>query len=195
MTTQTIPIQLIVGLGNPGAKYAKTRHNVGAWLVEKLAAQHNVALKEDKKFHGLYAKLTSYPSPCHIVVPTTFMNHSGRVVNAVAQYYKLPPEAILVAHDELDLPVGTVKLKLDGGHGGHNGLRDTFAQLHSKAFYRLRIGIGHPGHKNQVVNYVLSNAGKAEEQAIQQALDSVIEHLPLLINGDISKAMQLLHTK
>lgn len=186
-------IQLIVGLGNPGPQYVNTRHNAGAWLVETLAQQAGVSFSEQKKFLGLSCVISLQGRPCHLLFPTTFMNRSGLAVRAIAQFYKIMPESILVAHDELDLPVGTAKIKADGGHGGHNGLRDIIAHLGTNKFYRLRIGIGHPGHRNEVADYVLHPPGKAEREQIATALTKAIAVLPDLITGDEQKAMRVLH--
>nr|MDQ2995055.1 aminoacyl-tRNA hydrolase [Pseudomonadota bacterium] len=157
-------IKLIVGLGNPGPQYASTRHNVGAWLVEELARQHHTALRADTKFLGQYCKIRLGDQECLLLVPTTFMNLSGQSVKALAQYYKIAPEEILVAHDELDFPTGQIRFKHDGGHGGHNGLRDIISHLHSKTFHRLRIGIDHPGNRDDVVGYVLKPPRASEQE-------------------------------
>jgi PTH1 family peptidyl-tRNA hydrolase len=186
-------IQLIVGLGNPGPQYADTRHNAGVWLVEMLAKQAGASFSEQKKFYGLSARVSFQAQELHLLLPTTFMNRSGQAIRALAQFYKIPPEAILVAHDELDLAPGIARIKLDGGHGGHNGLRDTMAHLGTSRFYRLRIGIGHPGQRNQVVDYVLHNPAKAEREQIDAALTKTLAVLPDLIIGDEQKAMRLLH--
>ena len=185
------PIQLIVGLGNPGPQYEKTRHNVGVWFVEKIATQ---AFQPVSKFFGLVSKATLGNQECFLLIPTTFMNHSGRSISALANYYKIPPEAILVAHDDLDLPAGQVRLKKDGGHGGHNGVRDVIAQLGSKQFHRLRIGIGHPGNREQVLDYVLSRPSKMDEEAIMTAIDSATSVMDEFISGNVDKAVQKLHT-
>jgi PTH1 family peptidyl-tRNA hydrolase len=187
-------ILLIVGLGNPGAEYRDTRHNAGAWFVEALAKDSNVSLRSDTKFHGLHstAKLKGYD--VHLLIPTTYMNLSGQSVKAVASYYKIPPEQIIIVHDELDLPPGEIKLKLDGGHGGHNGLRDIIRHLNTNKFYRLRIGIGHPGHSNLVHDFVLNAPKKAERELINNAMQNAEYVVPLLLEGEYQKAMQELHT-
>ncbi|MGH1462814.1 MAG: aminoacyl-tRNA hydrolase [Neptuniibacter sp.] len=188
-------IQLIVGLGNPGDKYAQTRHNAGAEFVEQLAARHLTLLKPEKKFHGLYAKAQIGGQTIHLLVPTTFMNLSGQAVAALANFYKIPPEEILVAHDELDLPPGIAKFKLGGGHGGHNGLRDIISKLgNNKNFYRLRLGIGHPGQSSQVSGFVLKKAPAIERDATLAALDEAERYLELAISGDWGKAMNQLHS-
>lgn len=188
-------IQLIVGLGNPGTKYAQTRHNAGAEFVEQLAARHLSHLKPEKKYHGLYSKVQIDGQVIHLLVPTTFMNLSGQSVSALANFYKIPPQEILVAHDELDLPPGIAKFKLGGGHGGHNGLRDIISKLgNNKNFYRLRLGIGHPGHSSQVSGFVLNKAPAKEREATLAAIDEAERYLELAISGDWGKAMNQLHS-
>lgn len=188
-------ISLIVGLGNPGAQYDKTRHNAGAELVEQLAAQHSTPLKAETKYFGLYAKIHVGPQPVHLLIPTTFMNRSGKSVAALANFFKIAPHEILVAHDELDIPPGVARLKRGGGHGGHNGLRDIIAQLgNNKDFYRLRLGIGHPGSANAVANFVLQRAPLSERNQTQQAIDESLRYLPTAIGGDWPRAMNHLHT-
>jgi len=178
-------IQLIVGLGNPGNRYAQTRHNVGVWLVEALGAQASTTLSTQVKFHGQHAKINIGGKSVHLLVPTTYMNDSGRAVRAVAQFYKIEPEAILVIHDELDLPCGNVRYKQGGGHGGHNGLRDIVSNLSSREFYRLRIGIDHPGHKDQVSDYVLHAPSKVQQAEIETAIDRAIGYIPEIITGTL----------
>lgn len=185
------PIQLIVGLGNPGEKYAHTRHNAGAWLVQALAQTQNCSLRPEAKFHGLHAALTP---DCQLLIPTTYMNKSGLSVKTLASYYKIPSQSILIVHDELDLPPGVARLKFDGGSGGHNGLKDIIDHLQTKQFYRLRLGIGHPGPNRDVADYVLNPPPKAEQEQIQQTLVRSIEVLPALLKGEFQKAMQQLHT-
>lgn len=188
-------IQLIVGLGNPGAQYANTRHNAGAEFVEQLAAQQLTPLQPDKKYHGLYAKTQINGQAVHLLVPTTFMNLSGQSVSSLANFFKIPPESILVAHDELDLPPGVARFKKGGGHGGHNGLRDIISKLgNNKNFYRLRLGIGHPGHASQVSGFVLSKAPVSERQATDDATHEAIRYLPQALDGDWAKAMNQLHS-
>lgn len=187
-------IQLIVGLANPGNEYAETRHNAGAWFVENLAQSIDARLRHEAKFHGLHAQVKLHQQPCHLLIPSTFMNLSGQAVLACMRFYKLTPDAVLIAHDDIDLPVGSVKLKFDGGDGGHNGLNDIIRHLNSRQFYRLRIGVGHPGHSKDVVDYVLSNPSKADKQKIEHALADAEAVLPMMMNGEISKAMQALHT-
>jgi PTH1 family peptidyl-tRNA hydrolase len=190
----TPPIRLLVGLGNPGSKYAETRHNVGAWLVEELSRHHHVNLRADSKFHGTIGNVKINGHECWLLIPTTFMNLSGTAVQAMASYYKITPEEILVAHDELDFPAGQVRFKQHGGHGGHNGLRDIIAKMHSPAFHRLRLGIDHPGDRNEVVNYVLKPPRNEEHTAIMAAIRGALEVLPTFIAGDQQKAIRELHS-
>ncbi|WP_409524846.1 aminoacyl-tRNA hydrolase [Nitrincola sp. MINF-07-Sa-05] len=188
-------IELIVGLGNPGPEYAQTRHNAGALLVEQLAAHQQTPLKPERRFFGHYGKTIIDGQTVHLLIPATYMNLSGKAVAALAGFYKIAPEHILVAHDELDLPPGSARLKKGGGHGGHNGLRDIIAQLgNDKNFYRLRIGIGHPGHANQVSGFVLSKAPETERNLTQDAILEALQHLPLAVHGDWAKAMNRLHS-
>ncbi|MGB0467196.1 MAG: aminoacyl-tRNA hydrolase [Pontibacterium sp.] len=188
-------IQLIVGLGNPGNQYANTRHNAGAEFVEQLAAQQLTSLQPEKKYHGRYAKVQINGQAIHLLVPTTFMNLSGQSVAALANFFKIPPESILVAHDELDLPPGVARFKQGGGHGGHNGLRDIISKMgNNKNFYRLRLGIGHPGHASQVSGFVLSKAPVSERQSVEAASDEAIHYLPEAVSGDWAKAMNRLHS-
>ncbi len=188
-------IKLIVGLGNPGADYVKTRHNAGFWFIEALANDLSVTLKPEKRFNGEHIKVPINMRDVHLLKPMVFMNNSGQSVAACARYYKIQPEEILVVHDELDLDPGTVKLKKTGGHGGHNGLRDIIAHLGTKDFYRLRLGIGHPGHRSQVVNYVLHNIAKEQWKLVEGSIIDALNILPRLISGDIEQAMQILHTQ
>ncbi|UYG02337.1 aminoacyl-tRNA hydrolase [Halomonas sp. LR3S48] len=187
-------IKAIIGLGNPGDNYAATRHNAGAWLVEILARQAGTELRPEKKFLGLYAKVLLDGNELHLLEPTTFMNRSGGAVAALCQFYKIAPDELLVAHDELDIAPGTARYKQGGGHGGHNGLRDIVSALGEKGFNRLRIGIGHPGDSRQVTNYVLGRPGKAELEAIGAALNECLATLPLAVSGDWARAMSRLHS-
>ncbi len=188
------PIQLIVGLANPGKKYAETRHNAGAWFVEDLARTNDVTLSAESKFQGLYSKITLHDQVCHLLIPTTFMNLSGQSVRACMNFYKIKPEAILVVHDEIDLPPGIIRLKFDGGDGGHNGLKDIISHLHTKQFNRLRIGVGHPGNSKDVVDYVLDKPSKIDRKMIDEAMDKATDTLPFIMAGEMAKAMQQLHT-
>lgn len=189
-----LPIQLIVGLGNPGAEYADTRHNAGAWFVNRLAQQHQLTLRHELKLKGAVARLTHVPTPCWLFIPSTFMNVSGEAVKAIMGFYRIPADAILVAHDELDFSPGQIRLKKDGGHGGHNGLRSLIAHLHTRDFLRLRIGIGHPGNRNHVVDYVLSRPSLAERQHITAAIDKALTVVDTVTQGQWQQAMQQLHT-
>ncbi len=187
-------IKLIVGLGNPGSKYADTRHNAGEWLIERITRRFNLTLKDENKFFGKTAIATISGQDVRLLIPTTFMNLSGKSVGALASFYRILPEEILVIHDELDLPPGSVKLKLGGGHGGHNGLKDIIAQLaNSKNFYRLRVGIGHPGDKNLVASYVLSKPSPQDQTLIDKALDEAESCIEILIKDGIDKAMNRLN--
>lgn len=187
-------IRLFVGLGNPGEKYIATRHNAGFWWIDQLALQTNSQLQLDSKFFGIAGKLNSH-TDVWLLKPTTFMNASGKSVAALANYYKLVPSQILVIHDELDLPPETVKLKKGGGHGGHNGLKDITAALGTADFWRLRLGIGHPGERSEVVNFVLKAPLKDEQTAIDSCIDKSLQIVPQLLTGDFENAMLKLHTK
>ena len=187
-------IRLIVGLGNPGPQYELTRHNVGFWLADVVAARNGGQFRIEPKFNGFLCRVTVGSRDLRLLKPSTFMNRSGQSVAAVVRYFDIPPDQVLVAHDELDLPVGTVRLKQGGGHAGHNGLRDIMQVLGSRDFWRLRIGIDHPGDRSQVVNYVLSRASRDEEVNILDALDDVDRSLPDLLDGGIQKAMNRLHS-
>ena len=172
-------IQLIVGLQNPGKKYASTRHNAGAWWVEKICAIHNISLNTNNKLHASIGTGNINGLSFRCAIPTTYMNHSGNAVKAIATYYNIAPEEILIVHDDLDLTAGIIKLKVGGGHGGHNGLRDIMPQLASKNFIRLRVGIGHPGEKSLVSDYVLKAPSKQEAIQINLALEQAIQVFPL----------------
>lgn len=187
-------IKLFVGLGNPSDKYAATRHNAGFWWIDQLALQTNSRLTLDTKFFGIAGKLNS-ATDTWLLKPTTFMNASGKAVAALANYYKILPAQILVIHDELDLQPSTAKLKKGGGNGGHNGLKDISAALGTQDFWRLRLGIGHPGDRNEVVNFVLKAPTKDELTAINQCVDESMQILPQLLSGDFENAMLKLHTK
>ena len=186
-------IALIVGLGNPGKEYEATRHNAGFWFVEAVARQQQACFKSEKKFHGQLARFKLGGEDVWLLKPDTFMNLSGQAVQAVCQFYKIPLDRILVAHDELDLEPGVARLKKGGGHGGHNGLRDIMSRM-GKEFYRLRLGIGHPGHKEKVTGHVLNKVSADDERAIEQAIDETLRVLPEIIGGDIAKAMNTLHS-
>lgn len=189
-------IKLIVGLGNPGAEYEQTRHNAGALFVEQLARQMGCSLSLEKKYFGLVGKFNQRGKDVRLLIPTTFMNRSGQAVAALANFFRIEADEILVAHDELDLPPGSAKLKQSGGHGGHNGLRDIIASLGKRNdFYRLRIGIGHPGHSSQVTSHVLSRAPRSEQQLIDNSIEDALAVMPDILAGDFSRAMQQLHSQ
>jgi len=187
-------LRLIVGLGNPGSEHVRTRHNAGFWLVDALAQREGVRFGIDSKLHAETAKIVIDGQPLWLLKPTTFMNKSGIAVTAALRYWKIEPEQMLVAHDDLDLPPGAARLKFDGGHGGQNGLRDIFAHLGHGKFHRMRLGIGHPGHKDRVTSWVLGRAGAADENAIITAVGDALDVLPLAIDGDFNEAMKRLHT-
>lgn len=187
-------IRAIVGLGNPGNEYAQTRHNAGAMFVERLAASLGCILKADSKFFGHYGKAMTSSGEVHLLIPATFMNRSGQAVGALARFYKLEPEELLIAYDELDLAPGTIRLKASGGHGGHNGIRDIIQTFGGRNdFHRLRLGIGHPGHKDRVTGYVLGRAPANERELLEQSFDRVEAHLPFLLKGNLAAAMNELH--
>jgi PTH1 family peptidyl-tRNA hydrolase len=188
-------IQLIVGLGNPGAEYENTRHNAGFWWVDAIAREHRVTLSHENKFLGLTGRLKHHGSEAWLLKPMTFMNRSGQSVGALARFYRITPENILVVHDELDLAPGTAKLKKGGGHGGHNGLRDIASHLGSTDFWRLRLGIGHPGEAAAVVNFVLHSPSREEFGQIETAMDNSTRLLPEFLAGNFETAMLKLHTK
>ncbi len=191
----TSEIKLIVGLGNPGPEYAKTRHNAGAWYVEQLARWHNVSLREEPKFFGHTARILVEGQDVRLLIPNTYMNLSGKAVAALARFYQIEPEAMLVAHDELDLPPGIAKFKQGGGHGGHNGLKDIIAKMgNNNNFFRLRLGIGHPGSKEQVAGFVLTKAPSSEQNLIDAALDESLRATDILFKQDMTKAMNRLHS-
>ena len=195
MAVRSIDLKVIVGLGNPGSKYTETRHNAGFWFVEQLAAKHSVSFRADKKFHGEVAKILLKDKEIWLLKPETFMNRSGLAVHSLLSFYRFTASQLLVAHDEIDLPPGTTKLKTGGGHGGHNGLRDIISQLGSNDFHRLRIGVGHPGSKDQVVDYVLHTPSKDDRIDIDNDISKAIEVMPELASGDIERAMHILHSK
>jgi len=187
-------IRLFVGLGNPGAQYEDTRHNAGFWWIDQVCAQTSSKTSLEAKFFGLSGRLNGN-ADTWLLKPTTFMNASGRAVAALARFYKIPAEEILVIHDELDLAPGIARLKKGGGHGGHNGLKDIAAQLGTNDFWRLRLGVGHPGDRNAVVNYVLHAPLRDEMQQIEYAMDDSTLILPQLLEGRFEEAMLKLHTK
>ena len=183
-------IKLIVGLGNPGTEYRGTRHNAGADFVEELARQNGCTLQAESKFFGLTGRISLAGHDLRLLIPTTFMNRSGKAVAVMASFFKITPEDILVAHDELDIPAGTARFKRGGGHGGHNGLRDIVPALaNNKDFFRLRVGIGHPGHASKVTGYVLGSPSQVDRDRIEASIDEAIAALPLLLDVDDTKAM------
>lgn len=186
-------LRLIAGLGNPGAEYADTRHNAGFRFLERLSARVNAELRLESRYQALTAKVRIAQCECWLVAPQTYMNNSGDAVARLAQFYKIAPQEILVAHDELDLPLGVVRLKQGGGVGGHNGLSDIVAKLGSADFFRLRIGIGHPGSAAQVVGYVLKKAPAAEATLTDAAIDEALHHVDDMVRGETSKVMNTLH--
>lgn len=193
MSAASPVLRAIVGLGNPGAEYEQTRHNAGFWFVDLLAARGNASFRTESRFFGSLAKVRLGSDEVWLLKPATFMNASGKAVQALAQFHKIPPEQILIAHDELDLPAGTVRLKRGGGHGGHNGLRDIHRHL-GEAYARLRIGIGHPGHKDQVLGYVLGRASRADQQLIDDSLARAADVTAALPVQGWEKATQALHS-
>ncbi|GMV31854.1 MAG: peptidyl-tRNA hydrolase [Rhodanobacteraceae bacterium] len=187
-------LRLLVGLGNPGADYLRTRHNAGFWFIDALAQQYGARFGVEAKLHAETARVSIGGQPVLLLKPTTFMNKSGIAVVSALRYYKIEPDEMLVAHDELDLPPGTARLKFDGGHGGQNGLRDIIAHLGDGKFHRLRVGIGHPGHKDKVTGWVLGRAGAKDEAQIMAAIGAAFDVLPLALAGDFNEAMKRLHT-
>lgn len=197
MSTHTAPhpdIRLIVGLGNPGAQYEDTRHNAGFWFVDEVARITGATLRPEPRFHGLAARVMLEGHELWLLKPTTFMNRSGQAVAALARFYKITPEQILIAHDEIDLPVGQIKLKYAGGHGGHNGLRDLHAHLGTPNYWRLRLGVDHPGNKDLVVDYVLHAPSKVDRSKIDSVLDEACRQLPALLRGEAAAVMNHLHS-
>jgi len=188
-------IQLIVGLGNPGNEYEQTRHNAGFWWIDEVCRTHGVTLAGESRFFGRSGRMKLASRECWLLQPMTFMNASGRAVAALARFYRIAPHNVLVVHDELDLPPGVVKLKRGGGNGGHNGLKDISAQLGTPDYWRLRIGIGHPGEKSAVVNFVLKPPMKVEAALIEDSIHDSAKLLPMLLEGSFEAAMLKLHTK
>jgi PTH1 family peptidyl-tRNA hydrolase len=186
-------IKLIAGLGNPGREHARDRHNVGFRLLDRLAAAHGASLREDAKHQALVARIAAPTGDVWLCEPQTYMNLSGKSVGGLARFYKIAPEEILVVHDELDFPPGTAKLKLGGGVAGHNGLKDIQAQLGAQGFWRLRIGIGHPGDRDVVADYVLNAPTPDERLLIEASIERGLEVMPLVLAGDLQGAMQKLH--
>jgi peptidyl-tRNA hydrolase, PTH1 family len=187
-------IKLIVGLGNPGTEYEATRHNAGFWWIDTVARDLKVTLQPDRAYHGLVARTSVKGENVWLLEPQTFMNLSGKSVGALARFFKIQPEEILVVHDELDITPGEAKLKLGGSHAGHNGLRDIHAQLGTDQYWRLRIGIGHPGVKSEVANWVLKKPAPDQRTAIEDCITRTSLALPHLLAGDMVKATQMIHT-
>jgi peptidyl-tRNA hydrolase, PTH1 family len=187
-------IKLFVGLGNPGPEYEATRHNVGFWWVDALASELKVTLTHDRSYHGLVARTTLHGQTVWLLEPQTFMNLSGKSVAALARFFKIAPEEILVVHDELDVVPGQAKLKFGGSHAGHNGLRDIHAQLGTGDYWRLRLGIGHPGVKAEVVNWVLKKPAPEHRSAIEECIARTLKAVPAFLAGEMEKATLLVHT-
>lgn len=187
-------IQLVAGLGNPGTKYDQTRHNAGFWFVDQVAREFSASFRPEAKYKSDVARCSIGGVDVRLQKPQDFMNCSGQPVASLAAFYRIPRESILIVHDDIDLPPGTIRLKQGGGHGGHNGLRDLISHLGGKDFVRLRIGVGHPGHRDDVVGYVLKSAGKDDRIAIDQTIDDAVRQLPDIIAGHFNAAMQALHT-
>ncbi len=187
-------IVLVAGLGNPGAQYADTRHNVAHWFIQQLQQQHQISFKMMSKFKGEVGHLSHNEQTVRVIVPNTYMNLSGQSVAPLAAFYQIPAQQILVIHDELDLAPGVIRLKIGGGHGGHNGLRDISTRLGSGDYNRIRIGIGHPGSANSVSGYVLSKPSRQDRQLIQTAIANAIKLMPKILSGDFPAAMNQLHS-
>lgn len=187
--------KLLVGLGNPGAEYENTRHNAGAQWIETLARQSQCSLRLEKKFFGHFGKVYIGGEDRYLLIPTTYMNLSGKAVQAVCQFYKISPEQVLIIHDELDIPPGTVKIKRGGGHGGHNGLKDIISKLaNNRDFGRLRLGIGHPGQSNQVAGYVLTKAPVNEYKQLEETIHESLRYINDIVSGDLQIVMNKLHS-
>lgn len=187
-------IKLIAGLGNPGPEYTRTRHNAGVWFVEELARRNNISLRPEKKYSGLYGKGLIGNELVHLLIPTTFMNRSGQAVAPLANFFRISVDNILIAHDELDMLPGSIKIKQGGGHGGHNGLKDIIARMaNNRDFYRLRIGIGHPGHRDKVTGHVLGKAPQNEQSLIEQAIDEATRCFDIWQVDGLKSAQQRLH--
>ena len=195
MSALSYDIKLIVGLGNPGPKYSETRHNAGFWFVEDLASQYQGRFLPERKFHGEVVRINIEGNDIWLLKPETYMNRSGLSVVSLAAFYKIAPENILVAHDEIDLKAGIARLKSGGGHGGHNGLRDIISHLGTRDFQRLRIGVDHPGNKDMVVDYVLKRPDAKDRDAIEDSISDALRVMPKVAAGEWEKAMHQLHTK
>lgn len=194
VTNPTVPLDLIVGIGNPGKDYADTRHNAGVWFVDELASRLGATFKAEKKFHGRLASVNLAGRELRLLVPDTYMNQSGKSVAALANFFKIEPASMLIAHDEIDFPVGKVRFKQGGGLAGHNGLKDISARLAgSRDFNRVRIGVGHPGHQTGVTGHVLGRVSKSDRNMIDICIDEAIRALPDAVAGQWQTAMQQLH--
>ena len=189
------PPRLVVGLGNPGAEYAETRHNAGFWFCERLGAELGASFSRESRYHGLFARARTGAGDLWMLMPQTFMNRSGQAVQALAHFYRIVPAEMLVVHDDLDLPPGQMRLKFGGGLGGHNGLKDITSHLGTQDYWRLRLGIGHPGDRNDVVNYVLKPARREEREEIDGALDRALAAWPWLARGEFNAATQRINTR
>jgi len=188
-----LPPKLIVGLGNPGPDYSETRHNAGFWFCERLARELGVGFSRESRFHGLVA--SSRAGGVHLLMPQTFMNRSGQAIGAMARFFRIAPAEVLVVHDELDIPPGQLRLKFGGGAGGHNGLKDTTAHLGTPDYWRLRIGIGHPGDRNEVVNFVLKPPRREEQDLIDESIDRALGAWPLISRGEWNAATTRLNAR
>lgn len=189
-----LPLRIVVGLGNPGPEHQLTRHNAGFWCVDVLARRHGGDFREDRKYSGETARIRIGGHELTLLKPMTYMNRSGISIRQLSDFFKVPPAEILVVHDEMDLPVGTVRLKSGGGHGGHNGLRDTIAHI-GDGFWRLRIGVGHPGNKAEVIDYVLTRPPRVEEDLILDAVAEAADSLPVILEQGAERAMTRLHSR
>jgi PTH1 family peptidyl-tRNA hydrolase len=188
-------LYVIAGLGNPGPRYSETRHNAGFWFLDELAQRNEVTFREQARLKSDTARIELHGQDCLLLKPGTFMNHSGQAIRAVMDYFEVKTSQLLVAYDELDLPAGTARLKAGGGHGGHNGLRDIFQHWPDREFLRVRIGIGHPGVKAEVTDYVLGRPSPGEEKQIRDAISEAISLLPDILAGQLPRAMKALHTR
>lgn len=189
------PLRLIIGLGNPGPEYAETRHNAGFWFCERLARELGTSFARESRYHGFVAKARVGGADTWLLMPQTFMNRSGQAVQALAHFYRIEPAEMLVVHDELDIPPGQMRLKFGGGLGGHNGLKDITGHLGTQDYWRLRVGIGHPGDRNDVINYVLKPPRREEREEIDAALDRALLAWPTLAKGEFNAATQKINTK
>ncbi len=189
------PIVLVVGLGNPGARYEQTRHNAGFWFVDALADRAGGVLRHEGRFNARLGQVTIDARRCFLLKPETFMNRSGQAVSALCRYYKILPAHLLVVHDDIDLAPGVARLKRGGGHGGHNGLRDIIKAMGDNGFWRLRLGVGHPGTRDEVVDYVLHPPSHAQRRVIDEAIEAALGVMPLVVAGEQERAMHILHSK